>query len=90
MSFQEFHRTTGILTSHIDLKIVLQPFISSEMVKTVSWPCAAYPEFALSVGLLHQKHGELGIMSLFSKDQVKPQTETGRIWYFNFSKIFRH
>lgn len=63
MSFQEFHRTIGTLTSLIDLKIILQPFISSEMVKTLSWPRAAYPEFALSVGyndgFLHQKRGEL-------------------------------
>lgn len=81
MSFQEFHRTIGSLTSHIDLKIILQPFTSSEMVKTLSWPCAAYPEFVLSAGysdgFLHRKLRELGVMSLFSKDEVKPQTETG-------------
>lgn len=51
------------------------------MVKTLSWPCAAYPEFVLSVGysdgFLHRKLRELGVMSLFSKDEVKPQTETG-------------
>lgn len=60
----------------------------------VKKPCAAYPEFALSVGysdgFLHQKHGELRVTCLFSKDEVKPQAETGWIWHFNFSKMFRH
>lgn len=81
VSFEEFHKTIATLISPVGLKIILQHFISSGMVKTPFWPRAAYLEFALFVwysdGFLHQKHRELGVMSLFSKDEVKPQTETG-------------
>jgi len=82
VSFQEFpHTTTGTLMNHIDLEMTLQSFISSEMARPLSWPCAVYPEFVLSVGysdgFLDLKYRDLGVMSLFSKDEAKPQTETG-------------
>ena len=67
--------------SHIDLEMTLQSVISSEMIRPLSWPCTVYPEFVLSVGYSDGfpdwKNGELGVMSLFSKDEAKPQTETG-------------
>lgn len=41
---------------------------------------ALYPEFLLSVGysdeFLALKYGELGVMSVFSKNVTKSQTET--------------
>lgn len=50
------------------------------MVRPLSWPCAVCPEFLLSVGytdeFLDLKYGELGVVSLFSKNVTKSQTET--------------
>lgn len=67
--------------SCIDLEMTLQPFISSEIIRSLSWPCTVYPEFVLPVGyydgFLDLKYGELGVMSLFRKDETKPQTEVG-------------
>lgn len=72
--------------SRIDLEMALQSLISSDMVRPLSWPCAVYPEFVLSIGYsggyLDLKYGELRVMSLFSKDEAKLQTEMSRAFQF--------